>query len=257
MKYSGWDHQSRAFSAQRLDEIVLLKFSKNPMLLMTDLTVKKEIIEYLNRVSDEKTIKIAILMSNPENRGREEYHDFFKRLLNSQIDRTALMRMYNAVNQIIIKIMELDQVTIHVNSGRVIMMYLNLSLACDFRIVGDNTVFQNPCLELGMIPKGGGAYLLSKKLGQAKAFELMLSCRDFDAGEALELGLVNEVAPASRLEETALETANLYIKNPADSLFGVKRLLNFCLQDFREFLEYENREIMRIVDNRLLSKAKT
>jgi 2-(1,2-epoxy-1,2-dihydrophenyl)acetyl-CoA isomerase len=249
---SKWNREGIAFSAQGLGEIVELKFTSNPMLKLTDLQAKVELLDYLDMLCMNPDIRVVILHSNPEKSGREEYKTFYQNLLKSRVNRDALCRMYNAVNQFILKILELNQVTIHINSGEVIMMFLNMSLACDYRIVADNIVFQNPCHELGMIPKGGGAYFLSRRLGHAKAFEIMASCRDIQADEALALGLVNEVVPVEDLESRALEVAQLYIKNPSRSLVGIKRLLNFCMKDIREYLDFENREIMRIVDSGMM-----
>jgi len=46
----------------------------------------------------------------------------------------------------------------------VLPLFLNISLAYDYRIVADNTVFENLCLEYGLVPKGGGAFFLTKIL---------------------------------------------------------------------------------------------
>ena len=46
----------------------------------------------------------------------------------------------------------------------------------------------------------------------------------------------------------------MYTQNPSRSLIGIKRLLNFCMKDIREYLEFENREIMRIVDSCMMQE---
>jgi len=58
----------------------------------------------------------------------------------------------------------LNKIVVHADGGRVIPLFMNVSLACDYRIVADNTVFQNPCIELGLAPKGGSGFFLSKML---------------------------------------------------------------------------------------------
>ena len=82
----------------------------------------------------------------------------------------------------------MSQIVIHADSGNVLPLFLNISLACDYRIVADNTLFQNPCLEFGLVPKGGGAFFLSKIMGGSKAYEFLLSEEDIAAEEALRLG---------------------------------------------------------------------
>ena len=77
--------------------------------------------------------------------------------------------MYNVIDQLVLAIMGLNKIVIHANSGKVISTFLNISLACDYSIIADNTVFQNPYIDLGTVPKGDGAFFLSKKLGASKA----------------------------------------------------------------------------------------
>ncbi len=154
--------------------------------------------------------------------------------------------MYYAVDQFILKIVEMDKIVVHADSGKVIPIFLNVSLACDYRIVANNTVFQNPCLQLGLVPKGGGAFFLSKMLGLSKASELMLSEREVTAEEALRLGLVNEVVPFEKLEEATLKIAREFARKPSSTLLGVKRLLNYSIKDLADYLELENRVLLRI-----------
>ena len=100
--------------------------------------------------------------------------------------------------------MALNKVVIHANCGKVIPLFLNVSLACDYRMIADNTVFQNPYLNLGLIPIGGSAFFLSKIIGPQNAFKMLISGSDITAYEAMELGIVHEVIPASKLKEATL-----------------------------------------------------
>jgi enoyl-CoA hydratase/carnithine racemase len=122
-----------------------------------------------------------------------------------------------------------------------------VSLACDYRIVSDNTVFKNFHLELGLVPKGGSAFFLSKMLGFSKAYEILLSEEEITAQEALRLGIVDKVVTLSDLEETALKTAQHFTQKPTGSLLGVKRLLNYTIKEIEDYLEFENEELFRIV----------
>ncbi len=154
--------------------------------------------------------------------------------------------MLNAVDQFILKLREINQLVIHTDSGKVIPMFLNVILACDYRIVAVNTVFQNPCLRYGLAPKGG-AYFLYKFVGFSKAYEILLSEKDITANEALRLGLVDKVVPLSELQGEALKIAENFALKPTSSVRCIKRLLNFHLKDLEEYLAYESREIGDII----------
>ncbi|MBL7226214.1 MAG: enoyl-CoA hydratase/isomerase family protein [Desulfobacteraceae bacterium] len=141
----------------------------------------------------------------------------------------------------------MNKIVIHADSRRFISLFLNVSLACDYRIVTDNTVFQKLHLELGLVPKGGSTFFLSKMLGSSKAAEILLSDKDITAQEAMRLGMVNQVVPLDEVDKTALKMAQYFAQKPTHSLIGVKRLLNYPMNDLRNYLEFENEELFRIV----------
>ena len=152
----------------------------------------------------------------------------------------------------------MDKPVIHADSGNVISVFMNIALACDYRIIGDNTQFENPYLQLGLVPKGGGAFFLAKMLGRGKAFEILTSDHTIGAKEALRLGIVDKVCPEENLYEEALNTAKHFIKQPEGTLWGIKRLLNYDLKDLERYLEYENETLRLIIKSSdfLLSKTK-
>lgn len=86
----------------------------------------------------------------------------------------SLERMYNAISQFILKLVSLNKMVVHADSGNVILLFMNIGLACDYRIVADDTVFENPNFELGVVPKGGSTFFLSKLLGANTAAKILL-----------------------------------------------------------------------------------
>lgn len=162
------------------------------------------------------------------------------------MDRHAINRLYNAVNQFILRLVDFNKVIVHADSGKVISLFMNTSLACDYRIVADNTVFQNPCLELELVPKGGEAFFLSKRLGTSKAFEILLSNKDITAQEALRLGIVDKVVPLAELNEAALKIAKDFADKPIRSLAGIKRLLNYSMKELEDYLELESQVLLKM-----------
>lgn len=240
------DYRGDFFSAKRLEEIAIVRFRENLLFYTTDLGAKEEMLSYLELVSISEPIKVLVIFSSPHKTGCKEYFEFYRQASEGEPDRNAITRMYYAVDQFILKIVQLDKIVVHADSGKVIPIFLNVSLACDYRVVANNTVFQNPCLQLGLVPKGGGAFFLSKMLGVSKASELMLSDKEVTAQEALRLGLVNEVVPFENLEEATLKIAREFAQKPTSTLLGVKRLLNYSIKDLAEYLELENRVLLRI-----------
>ena len=234
------------FSAKRVEDVVILSFDENLLLQATDLKAKGSLFNYLELISKSDVIKVVLFIGFPEKTGREEYLRFYSQLVQSRLPHGTLERLYNAVNQYILKLVTFNKLVVHADSGKVISLFMNVSLACDYRIIGDNTVFQNVYLDLGLVPKGGGSFFLSRLLGFRKASEI-LSREDIGAEEAMRLGIVDEVVPAGELNEAALKIAQEFAQKPVRSLAGVKRLLNCCVSDLKECLECENKLLLGIV----------
>jgi naphthoate synthase len=76
-----------------------------------------------------------------------------------------------------------------------------LHLVCDLSIAADNARFGQTGPRVGSFDGGFGAALLAKTVGLRKAKEIWFLCRQYDAQQALEMGLVNTVVPLDRLEE--------------------------------------------------------
>jgi enoyl-CoA hydratase len=82
-----------------------------------------------------------------------------------------------------------------------------LALACDFIYVTPSARFGQPEVKLGAIPGFGGTQLLARRVGMARACELLLTGEVIDAAEALRLGLVNRVVEPAGLLAAARATA--------------------------------------------------
>jgi naphthoate synthase len=76
-----------------------------------------------------------------------------------------------------------------------------LHIVCDLTIAADNARFGQTGPRVGSFDGGFGAGLLANLVGPKKAKEIWFLCRQYDAQQALDMGLVNTVVPLARLEE--------------------------------------------------------
>jgi len=76
-----------------------------------------------------------------------------------------------------------------------------LHIVCDLTVAADNARFGQVGPKVGSFDGGYGACLLARQVGQKKAREIWFLCEQYDAGEALAMGLVNKVVALDRLEE--------------------------------------------------------
>ncbi len=109
----------------------------------------------------------------------------------------------------------------------------HLALACDLVIAAEPARFIEVFVRRGLVPDGGGAYLLPRLVGPQKAKELMFFGDAVPAAEAERLGLVNRVVPADELEATARDWAERLAQGPTRALAMTKQLVNASLDGDR------------------------
>ncbi len=80
-----------------------------------------------------------------------------------------------------------------------------LHVVCDLTIAAENARFGQTGPKVGSFDAGLGSSYLARIVGQKKAREIWFLCRQYDAQQALEMGLVNTVVPLERLEEETLQ----------------------------------------------------
>jgi naphthoate synthase len=101
-----------------------------------------------------------------------------------------------------------------------------LHLMCDLTIAADNARFGQTGPRVGSFDGGYGAAYMARIVGQKKAREIWFLCRQYDAKQALEMGLVNTVVPLAKLEEETLRWCREMLENSPMALRCLKAALN-------------------------------
>jgi naphthoate synthase len=101
-----------------------------------------------------------------------------------------------------------------------------LHVVCDLTIAADNARFGQTGPKVGSFDGGFGASYLARIVGQKKAREIWYLCDQYDAKEALDMGLVNKVVPLDLLEETSVEWARKILKKSPLALRMLKSSFN-------------------------------
>lgn len=104
---------------------------------------------------------------------------------------------------------------------------LGNDVAClaDMRIAADGAIFGATFLKVGLVPGDGGAWILPRTIGMARAAELFFTGDTIDAPTALAWGLVSRVVPAARLMDESRALAERVCRQPPDVLRMTKRLM--------------------------------
>jgi len=102
-----------------------------------------------------------------------------------------------------------------------------LALSCDIRICSENAVFGQPEADLGITPGFGGTQRLARVIGStSKAKELLFTCRNIKAEEALQIGLVSAVYPQIDLLAEAIKMADRIAGHAPIAIRNIKKAVN-------------------------------
>jgi len=138
----------------------------------------------------------------------------------------ALRGAYRAgIQRIPTALYELEVPVVIAINGPAIGAGLDLACMGDIRIAADTATFAESFVKLGIVPGDGGAWLLPRIVGMARASLMTLTGDPIDAATALEYNLVSQVVPGDRLLDTALDVARRIAANPGHATRLAKRLL--------------------------------
>lgn len=101
-----------------------------------------------------------------------------------------------------------------------------LHVICDLSIAADNAIFGQSGPKVGSFDGGYGSSYLARIVGQKKAREIWFLCRQYNAKQALEMGLVNTVVPLEQLEEETLQWCKEMLRMSPIALRCLKASLN-------------------------------
>ena len=129
------------------------------------------------------------------------------------------------VHRVAAAALELDKPLIAAVDGVAVGAGMDMALACDIRLASTRARFSEGYVRVGLIPGDGGAHLLPRIVGQARALELLWTGRFVDAAEALDLGLVMSVHTPEELPAAAADLCRRLAEGPPVAIRAIKRLV--------------------------------
>lgn len=135
--------------------------------------------------------------------------------------------------RLVASVLDCEKPVIAAVNGTAAGLGAHLALACDLVLAAQEAKFVEVFVRRGLVPDGGGAYLLPRLVGPQKAKELMFFGDSLPAADAQRLGLVNRVVAGDELEKTARSWAERLAAGPTRALALTKRLVNESLDGGR------------------------
>jgi 2-(1,2-epoxy-1,2-dihydrophenyl)acetyl-CoA isomerase len=116
----------------------------------------------------------------------------------------------------------------------------SLALACDIIVASEEATLIEVFINIGLVPDSGSSYFLPRLTGMAKAFELCAMGSRVKADEALNLGVVNKVVPAAKLDDAVKEYTTYFAGAPTKAIGLIKKMLaKSATATLDEMLDYE------------------
>ena len=134
-------------------------------------------------------------------------------------------RYRNGIHKIVRSLWNVEVPLIAAVNGPAIGLGNDVACLADVRLASDTAIFGATFLKIGLIPGDGGAWLLPRVIGMARASELLYTGDTIDAHTALQWGLVSRVVPSTALQDEAMKLALKMAAQPPDVLRMTKKLL--------------------------------
>jgi methylglutaconyl-CoA hydratase len=142
------------------------------------------------------------------------------------MDQSQVREAVSLIKETISMIDKMPQPTIASINGAAFGGGLELALACDLRVASHHAKMGLTETALGIIPGAGGTQRLPRLIGISKAKELIYTARRIDALEALQIGLVNQIAELEDLENVSLSIARQIAANAPIAVKEAKKAID-------------------------------
>ena len=200
---------------------------RNPL---TGNTAVPEFLEAIERIDGDTTVRCVILTgSDPSFSAGGDLRQM-QRQQQPEVDEMSIRQEYrHGIQRLPLALFNLEVPVIAAVNGHAIGAGLDLACMCDIRIASERARFAESFVRLGIIPGDGGAWLLPRAIGLARAAELAFTGDTIDAQQALVWNLVSRVVPHEQLRAAAQELAGRIAANPSHALRLTKRLMRESL----------------------------
>jgi len=193
--------------------ITLNRFTKKNAL---NNSMYHQLCQHLNYASENDNIHCVLIQGN-ENCfcAGNDLQDFIESSTDDELVAVTLIKTLVNFNKPLVAAV----------AGPAVGIGTTLLLHCDMVFAADNSKFKLPFTQLGLCPEAGSSLLITQLVGHRKAFELMVLGKTFNAEQASQYGIVNQVCSNSELLVLAENTALAIARLPHDAVLTSKKLL--------------------------------
>lgn len=220
------------------DGIAIITLNRPQSLNAINTKLAQEFEEVVVKVSEDDDIRVVIIT------GGNKVFCVGADIKEAITKETTLLQQINIRRhyRFYQKIEDMGKPVIAAIAGHCLGGGLEIALACDLRIVAENTSIGDAHSKIGVIGGAGATTRLPRLVGMTKAKEMIFTGDPIDAQEAYRIGLVNKVVPVESLMDEAMKMAETLQQRPPITLRLSKMCINDGMRmDLLSSLEYEQK----------------
>lgn len=188
-----------------------------------DLAMRQELVAALDEVEGDEAGRVLILTGAG---GHFCAGGDVKSMRSGRSTAAEGRARVELLNRMVLRLVDFPRPTVAMVDGYAVGAGTNLALCCDLVVASDRARFGELFNKIGLVPDGGGTWLLSRLVGLARAKELIFTGEVFDAAEAARIGLVNRVVPVTELPKVTRALAEKIAAGPPTVLRLAKHMVN-------------------------------
>ncbi len=204
---------------RRSDDIVVLKINRSQVRNALNLEVRTRLADEITRCGADNAVRCVVVTGSDVAfaAGAD---------IGEMAEATPIEVMSRNVQKYWRSIMECPKPLIAAVEGFALGGGLELALCADIIVAGEGAKLGLPEVKVGILPGGGGTQKLARLVGRHRAMLLIMTGRMFGANEALNMGVISEVAPTGQALARSLDIAREIAAMPPVSIMQIKEIVN-------------------------------
>lgn len=212
----------------RQDRVAIIELNRPEALNAVDIPLRKALFAALDEVGRDAEIHAVVLAGAGKSFCSGADLKSAAANPDTSLRRTARTLSHD-FQPILETITRLDKPVIAAVNGTAAGVGLSFALACDLLIMADDASLLPSFTNIGLIPDGGAAWFLTRRIGYGPAFEILAEAQKLSAPRCRDLGIANRVVESARLRESALSWAAQLAARAPLALALTKRVARLSL----------------------------
>lgn len=228
---------------EKLPNRTAIVYLDNPPLNILTLEMTRQLISLFSEIEEDDQVRAVIITGAGEKAFcvGADIKEF------AAVRDQVIEKKLGKENEALLKIETLSKPVIAAIDGFALGGGCEIALACDIRIIAEDTKIGLPEIKLGVFPGSGGIYRLPKIVGISHAMEMMYTGDPLTAQEAFRIGLVNHVTPPKEAFIFAKGLAEKMAQQPKKALAAIKKGVRRAMEITQEEAIQYNLELSDIV----------